>query len=186
MQRLLAIAFACSALCMIAASPAQAAERECRPSLSNLWHCPGVGETQQPTKPVERACRPSLSNGYHCPGAAAPSSSTSSNSANQTMPRTKRATQKSEGSCRPSLSNDFHCPGQPSLPGHLTGVGEYTTEARAISHCPSGTVVWLNEETGVYHYRGSHWYGNTKHGAYMCESDSVSAGMRAAKNEHHP
>ena len=82
MQRLLAIAFACSALCMIAAT-AQAAERECRPSLSNLWHCPGVGETQQRTKPVEkRACRPSLSNGYHCPGPAAPSSSTSSNSAN--------------------------------------------------------------------------------------------------------
>ena len=94
--------------------------------------------------------------------------------------------QKSERACRPSLSNGFHCPGEPSLPGHPTTAGQYTTEAGATLHCPTGTVVWLNQETGVYHYRGSHWYGNTKHGAYMCESDSLSAGMRAAKNEHHP
>ena len=188
MQRLLAVAFACSALSIVAVSPAQTAERECRPSLSNLWHCPGT-QTQQPTKPVERACRPSLSNGYHCPGAA-PSGSNSSNRANPTVnptaPRTKHATQKSERACRPSLSNGFHCPGEPSLPGHPTTAGGYTTEAGATLHCPTGTVVWLNQETGVYHYRGSHWYGNTKHGAYMCESDSLSAGMRAAKNEHHP
>jgi hypothetical protein len=185
MQRLLAIAFASLPLCVIALSPAQAAERECRPSLSNLWHCPGMGETRQPTKPVERACRPSLSNGYHCPGATTPSSSTSSTRASR-EPTINRTTQKSERSCRPSLSNGFHCPGQPSVPRHPTVAGEYTTEAQAFSHCPSATVVWLNQETGIYHYRGSHWYGNTKHGAYMCESDSVSAGMRAATNEHHP
>ena len=169
MQRLLAMAFACSALSVVAVSPAQTAERECRPSLSNLWHCPGP-QTQQPTKPVERACRPSLSNGYHCPGATARSNS--SNSVNPTAPRTQHATQKSER--------------EPSLPGHRTAAGEYTTEAGATLHCPTATVVWLNQETGVYHYRGSHFYGNTKHGAYMCERDSLSAGMRAAKNEHHP
>jgi len=47
-------------------------------------------------------------------------------------------------------------------------------------------VVWLNKETGVYHYQGSHWYGNTKHGAYMCETDSLRAGKHAAKNEPRP
>jgi hypothetical protein len=59
MRRLFAIAFACLAL-IVAASPAQTEERECRPSLSNLWHCPGAEEKQQPTKPVERAERLSL------------------------------------------------------------------------------------------------------------------------------
>lgn len=29
-------------------------------------------------------------------------------------------------------------------------------------------------------------YGNTKHGAYMCEADAQAAGNRAAKNERHP
>jgi len=185
MRRLFPIALACFAL-IVAASPAQTEERECRPSLSNLWHCPGAGEKQQPTKPVERACRPSLSNGYHCPGAGAPSSSTSSNSANPTVPRTNRSTQKSARSCRPSLSNGFHCPGEPSLPGKPAAARQYATEGEATLHCPTGAVVWLNQETGVYHYRGTHYYGNTKHGAYMCESESLSAGMRAAKNEHHP
>src|SRR6516165_3570721 len=127
MRRLFPIAFACFAL-IVAASPAQTEERECRPSLSNLWHCPSAGEKQQPTKPVERACRPSLSNGYHCPGAAAPSSSTSSNSANPTVPRTNRSSQKSARSCRPSLSNGFHCPGEPSLPGKQR---QYATEGQA-------------------------------------------------------
>src|SRR4029078_8532773 len=83
----------------------------------------------------------------------------------------KNAPQKSERACRPSLSNGFHCPGEPSLPGHPTTAGEYTTEAEASLHCPTGTVVWLNQETGVYHFRGFHFYGNTKHGAYMCERD---------------
>ena len=30
------------------------------------------------------------------------------------------------------------------------------------------------------------FYGNTEHGAYMCESDTSAEGMRAAKNETHP
>ena len=38
----------------------------------------------------------------------------------------------------------------------------------------------------VFHFAGHKDYGTTKSGAYMCEGDATSQGMRAAKNEKHP
>jgi hypothetical protein len=52
--------------------------------------------------------------------------------------------------------------------------------------CPGATVVWVNEHSHVYHFPGTHDYGNTKRGEYMCEADAQAAGNRAAKNERHP
>jgi hypothetical protein len=46
--------------------------------------------------------------------------------------------------------------------------------------------VWVNLKSKVYHFSGTRFYGNTEHGAYMCESDTSAEGMRAAKNETHP
>jgi hypothetical protein len=40
--------------------------------------------------------------------------------------------------------------------------------------------VWVNTETGVYH-KGGRWYGATKQGKFMSESDAVNAGYHAAK-----
>jgi hypothetical protein len=42
-------------------------------------------------------------------------------------------------------------------------------------------MVWVNTETKVYHREGDRWYGKTKHGSYMTESDAIHAGYRAAK-----
>jgi hypothetical protein len=67
-----------------------------------------------------------------------------------------------------------------------TKSGEFTTEAEAKAKCPSDTVVWCNTNSGVYHYAGTHNYGHTKSGAYMCEADTAAAGCRPAKNERHP
>ena len=67
-----------------------------------------------------------------------------------------------------------------------TGAGEFATEQQARYRCPSGTVVWVNTKSRVYHFAGTSNYGNTKHGAYMCEQDAQAAGDRAAMNEHHP
>jgi hypothetical protein len=67
-----------------------------------------------------------------------------------------------------------------------TGAGEFATEQQARYRCPSGTVVWVNTKSRVYHFAGTSNYGNTKHGAYMCEQDAQAAGARAAMNEHHP
>ncbi len=60
------------------------------------------------------------------------------------------------------------------------------TESEAKSHCPGDTVVWANTRSKVYHFAGTPTYGNTKRGAYMCEKDTVAAGIRSAKNEKRP
>ncbi len=74
----------------------------------------------------------------------------------------------------------------PSVPANPVGANEFSTEVQAKAHCPSDTVVWVNLHSKVYHFSGTKSYGNTKHGAYMCERDTAAAGMRAAKNETHP
>src|SRR5579862_2198532 len=38
------------------------------------------------------------------------------------------------------------------------------------------TTVWVNTKSGVYHYPGQRWYGNTKEGKYMPESEVRKAG----------
>ena len=49
--------------------------------------------------------------------------------------------------------------------------------------CASGDpVVWLNTETKVYHMSGSSYYGKTKHGKYVCQSDATKLGARPAKS----
>ena len=73
-----------------------------------------------------------------------------------------------------------------SVPGNPIAANEYSTEAQAKARCPTGTVVWVNLTSKIYHFSGTRFYGNTEHGAYMCEGDTAAAGMRAAKNEKHP
>ena len=63
-----------------------------------------------------------------------------------------------------------------------TGPNLFTTEQSAQQHCRTDTVVWLNLPTGVYHFKGQRWYGNTKSGAYVCEQEADQAGDRATKN----
>ena len=65
------------------------------------------------------------------------------------------------------------------------GANQFSTEAQAKARCLTGTVVWANLESKIYHFAGNKTYGNTKSGAYMCESDATAQGMRAAKNEKH-
>lgn len=67
-----------------------------------------------------------------------------------------------------------------------TGANQYTTEAQAKIRCISGTVVWANLNSKIYHFSSYKDYGGTKSGAYMCETDATAQGMRAAKNEKHP
>ena len=71
-------------------------------------------------------------------------------------------------------------------PGNPVGANQFSTEAQAKYRCPTGTVVWVNLKSKVYHFSGTIFYGNTEHGAYMCEGDTAAKGMLAAKNESHP
>ena len=67
-----------------------------------------------------------------------------------------------------------------------TGANQFTTEGQARMRCLTGTVVWANTNSKIYHFTGYKDYGNTKNGAYMCETDATGQGMRASKNEKHP
>jgi hypothetical protein len=66
------------------------------------------------------------------------------------------------------------------------GANQFTTEAQAKGRCGTGTVVWANLSSKIYHFASYKDYGTTKSGAYMCERDATSQGMRASKNEKHP
>jgi hypothetical protein len=59
---------------------------------------------------------------------------------------------------------------------------QFPTEQAAQKHCPSDIVVWLNLPTGVYHFKGQRWYGNTKSGAFVCRKEADKEGDRATKN----
>ena len=64
-----------------------------------------------------------------------------------------------------------------------------TTAANKTANAPKATAapgggggkVWVNTGSGVYHMEGDQWYGKTKAGKYMTESDAIKAGYRAEK-----
>lgn len=67
-----------------------------------------------------------------------------------------------------------------------SGANQYPAEASAKARCPGATVVWVNTQSRIYHFAGTKNYGNTKSGAYMCETDATAEGDRASLKEKHP
>lgn len=61
-----------------------------------------------------------------------------------------------------------------------------TAASSASQGTPGPGMVWVNLDSGVYHYQNSRYYGKTKNGKYMSEADAEKAGYRAAKNEKKP
>ena len=219
MKTWLAVPLVTMSVLSLGFTPVVAAERACRPSLSNFYHCPDSSTPSSTTSSTRttkkcvpsvsnfwtcpdsskpgrtastRPCRPSLSNGYHCPGttAASPRIERETPRANRETPareqRDSNTTASTERACRPSLSNGYKCPGSPSPSEKSSAAAQFPTERQARVRCPADTVVWANTHSNIYHFRGTANYGTTQAGAYMCEQDSLSEGMRAAKNETHP
>lgn len=58
----------------------------------------------------------------------------------------------------------------------------FQTEQQAQQHCQKDVVVWLNLPSGVYHFKGQRWYGQTKTGAYVCRQEADRAGDRSTRN----
>lgn len=56
--------------------------------------------------------------------------------------------------------------------------------AQAAPSCPGDTVVWVNQNTGVYHLPGDRWYERTKHGAYECERQAIAGGAHQSGARH--
>lgn len=44
-------------------------------------------------------------------------------------------------------------------------------------------MVWVNKDSKIYHKPGDRWYGKTKQGSYMPESEAVKAGYRESKSK---
>ncbi len=43
--------------------------------------------------------------------------------------------------------------------------------------------VWVNTESKVYHCAGDRWYGKTKQGEYMSESEATAKGFRPSRGK---
>jgi predicted GIY-YIG superfamily endonuclease len=68
-------------------------------------------------------------------------------------------------------------PSQSAAPGSRKG-------SSSIAAAPGGGpgLVWLNSDSNVYHCYGTQWYGKTKAGSYMSESEARSKGAHPSNN----
>ena len=48
---------------------------------------------------------------------------------------------------------------------------------------PRPGMVWVNTDSGIYHKEGSRWFGKTKEGKFMTESEATKAGYKATKED---
>jgi hypothetical protein len=87
---------------------------------------------------------------------------------------------------RPSAQTPYGTTKRGPSTGSPSGPRQFANEPQAKATCPGDTIVWVNLRSKIYHFAGTHNYGNTKDGAYMCERDATAQGMRAPKNEQHP
>jgi hypothetical protein len=71
-------------------------------------------------------------------------------------------------------------PPSATAPGR-TGSANRSAPAENAQAPSTPGMVWVNTESKVYHKEGDRWYGKTKQGKYMTESEAIAAGYRAAK-----
>ncbi len=68
----------------------------------------------------------------------------------------------------------------PPAPASRSGSSPAGSEV-AYQPPPAAGMVWVNLDSKVFHRQGDRWYGKTKHGRYMTESDALADGNRESK-----
>ena len=93
------------------------------------------------------------------------------------------------GACRGHGGVKTWDTGAPSTTAPATGAatapatGAATPPAQTTHGAPGAGQVWVNTASKVYHCPGDHWYGKTKAGEYMSESQAKSSGFRPDHNK---
>lgn len=102
---------------------------------------------------------------YHCPGG-------------QYYGNTKKGKYLSE---REAVSQGYRAAyGQACSPQASRAASSTQMQSLTSSQPASGTRVWVNPSSHVYHCPGSRYYGNTKKGRYVSESEAIASGNRPA------
>jgi hypothetical protein len=102
--------------------------------------------------------------------------------ARQAQPKQSGSSDKpqSGGTDAPASTKPAPAPTGSATSGTATPPSVTPAKPQAPSANGAG-VVWINTDTGVYHKQGTRWYGKTKHGKYMLETDAIKAGYKPAK-----
>jgi DNA uptake protein ComE-like DNA-binding protein len=74
----------------------------------------------------------------------------------------------------------------PSAPAAPAVPSRPAPTSSASQGSPGPGMVWVNLDSGIYHYPGTRYYGKTKTGKYLSEADAIKAGYHAAKDEKKP
>jgi len=72
----------------------------------------------------------------------------------------------------------------PVKPSRVPAATVPAKAAKPATPPPAGKdMVWVDPESKIYHKAGSQWYGKTKQGSYMTESEALKAGFREARSK---
>ena len=83
---------------------------------------------------------------------------------------------------RPTIQHPTVAKPTPPTPPHASHAHPqaFHSEAAAKSAC-AGAIVWHARDSHVVHGPHSHWWNNTKGGAFLCKKTALAAGLKLSR-----